>query len=208
MPGPATEATLAAVRRAWDQGSTVRVVSYRSGAADIAVPVAGPLAGWRLEQVRRHYGSPAHVVLVVQRGAPFSELEPAKQMATAAGLVVALRRFERATLVVGEDPGTMRACLKAIAKVADCVVVAAGEAGGAVQKRYKLSPGAVCVEEVEPYPAFPVGVEAEAAGLYRPEVRRGLSVVDLPSTTLAQRARVRVRGRVPKSMLARRLRGH
>jgi hypothetical protein len=192
MPGPATAATLAAVRRAWGSGFTVRVVSFRTGAADISVPVVGPLAGWRLEHIRRHYGAPAHVVLGLQPGVPFSDLRPAQQVATTAGLAIALRRFKRATLLVGEDPGLMPGCFRALVYCADECIVGSDEARRGLEERYNLRPGTVTVEEVEPYPSFPAGADPLAGGLYRPGLRPGLTVVELPTTTLAQRARARL----------------
>ena len=205
MPGPATAATLAAVRRAWDEGATVRVVSYRTGAADISVPVAGPLAGWRLEQVRRHYAGPARVVLVVQSGVPFSDLRYSQQVATAAGLALALSRFSRATLIVGEDPGLAPACFKVLAAAVDEVVVGTESGASELSARYHLRPGSITVEEVEPYPSLPAGVEPETGGLYRPRAERGLTLVEMPTMTLTER--VRARGRLSKSTFLRRLRG-
>jgi len=205
MPGPATAATLAAVRRAWDVGAQVRVVSLRTGAADLTVPVAGPLAGWRLEQVRRHYGGPSHLVLVVQPGAPFIDLRYPQQLATAAGLVMGFRRFPRSTLVVGEDPGILPVFFRAIARAVDEVVVATDSGAKALAERYKLRPGFATVEEVEPYPSLSPGVEPETAGLYRPRAAKGLTFVEMPTSTLVNRARAR--GRVSRSALTRRLRG-
>lgn len=205
MPGPATAATLAAVRRAWDEGYTVRVVSFRTGAADISVPVAGPLAGWRLEQVRRHYGAPPQVVLVLQAGVPFVDLRYTQQMATAAGLAMALRRFTRSTLVVGEDPGLVPVCFRALAAAVDELVVSTESAARALTERYNLGPAAATVEEVEAYPCFPAGAEPESGGLYRPRAARGLTLVEMPTTTLVERARAR--GRASQSALLRRLRG-
>jgi hypothetical protein len=124
MPGRATAATLAAVRREWDAGWTVRVVSFRPGAADISVAVAGPLAGWRVEQVRRHYGGPPHLALVLQQGAPFYSRGYPEQLATTLGLLAAFRRFERVTLVVGEDPGVLGPCFRALTRAVSEVVVA------------------------------------------------------------------------------------
>lgn len=198
MPGPATAASLAAVRRAWDEGLTVRVVSYRTGAADITVPVAGPLAGWRLEQVRRHYDGPRHLVLVLQSGAPYCAMGPAEQLATTAGLVVAFRRFSRVTVVVGEDPGLVPACFRAVVRAADECMVATEYAARALQERYNLRPGMLLVEEVEDYPAFPPGAEVATGGLYRPGAARGLTMVELPATTTAQRALARLRASTPR----------
>jgi hypothetical protein len=205
MPGPATAATLAVVRRAWDDGSQVRVVSLRTGAADLTVPVAGPLAGWRLEQVRRHYGGPGHLVLVVQPGAPFIDLRYAQQVATAAGLVMAFGRFPRSTLVVGEDPGALPVCFRAIAGAADELVVATESDAVALTERYKLRRGLATVEEVEPYPLSSPGAEPETAGLYWSRAAKGLTLVEMPTTTLVERARAR--GYLSRSALTRRLRG-
>jgi len=205
MPGPATAATLAAVRRAWDQGKTVRVVSYRAGAAELSVPVAGPLAGWRLEQVRRHYAGPSEVVLVVQQGAPFCDLRPPQQVATAVGLAAALRRFRRASVVVGEDPGVMPTCLWLLALAAGECVVASDEAALSVHERYKVPLWRVSVEEVEPFPAFPEGVEPSTAGLYCPSWGRGLTLVEMPTTALAQR--LKARGQLAKARALARLKG-
>ncbi len=205
LPGPATEATLSAVRRAWDSGSTVGTVSYRTGAASERVAVAGPLAGWRLEQVRRHFGRPAQLVLTVQRGVPFSDDRLWPQLATAAGLAVAIRRFRRATVIVADDPQIMRVCLKAVVYSArQCTVTTDADATSLVE-RYGLRREAVAVAEAEPYPPLPRGVAPEDAGLYRPGAGIGLTVVELPATALAQRARARARG--ARARLVRRLLG-
>lgn len=205
MPGPATAATLAAVRREWDAGWTVRVVSYRPGAADISVPVAGPLAGWRLEQVRRHYACPPNLVLVVQPGVPFLDLKYSQQAAATAGLIMAFRRFQRATLVIGEDPGLFRPCFRALAGAVDQVIASTDEQARQVSTRYKLLAGTVTVEEVEPYPCLPPGAGPEVTGLYRPRSGRGLTLVEMPATTVAERVRARVP--LPRPALARLLRG-
>jgi hypothetical protein len=193
LPGPATAATLAAVRRAWDAGQDVRVVSYRTGAADITVPVTGPLAGWRLEHVRQHFGGPPEVVLGLQRGVPFSDPRLSRQLATASGLAVALQRFRRATLLVGEDPEVQPAALRILSAAVERLVVATPEEAGALAKQYGLKPAAVAVERVEPYPRIADNVELATAGLYSPGAGASLTVVQLPATTLADRARARVR---------------
>jgi hypothetical protein len=193
LPGPATAATLAAVRRAWETGADVRVVSYRTGAAEIAVPVLGPLAGRRLDQIRRLFANPPEVVLGLQRGVPFADPRPSQQMATAAGLAAALRRFRRATLLVGEDPEVMPACFRILASAVEKFVVATPDDATWLAKRYRLKPGMVVVETVEPYPRFPDGVDATTAGLYRPGASAGLTVVQLPATSVADRARARAR---------------
>ena len=206
MPGPATAATIAAVRRGWDAGTSVQVVSYRTGAAPIAVPVTGTVAGWRLEQVRRHFGGPAQIALGLQKGVPFSDPRPAQQIATALGLAAALRRFERVTLLVGEDPEVLPVCLQVLAQAADHVSVATPAMSRRLVERYKLRPAKVAVEDVEPYPRLAYGVDVDATGLYAPGAEAALTLVTLPTTTLADRARARARSR--GSALAQRLRGH
>jgi hypothetical protein len=167
------------------------MASYRTGAASVRVPVAGPLAGWRLEQVRRHFGLPAQLVLTVQRGVPFCDDRLWPQLATAAGLAVAIRRFRQATVIVAEDPGIMPACLRAVVYSSRHCTVATDADAGSLVARYGLRPGAVAVTEVEPYPPMPQGVAPEDAGLYRPGAGAGLTVVELPATTLAQRVQAR-----------------
>jgi len=207
MPGPATAATLAAVRRAWDEGSSARVVSFRPGAADISVPVAGPLAGWRLEHIRRHYSQPRHIVLVLQAGVPFVDRASyVEQLATAAGLSVALRRFPRSTLVVSEDPRTPPVCFRTLARAAGELVVDSETTAAVLAERYNLQLGVFSVVEVEAYPPLPPGVELGAGGLFRPRAARGLTMVEMPTTTLAER--VRARGRLSRAALLRRLRGN
>ena len=200
LPGPATAATLAAVRRAWDDGRSVRVVSYRTGAADLAVPVAGPLAGRRLQQVHRHYGGPPAVVLVVQEGAPFTDLRGPQQLATAAGLALALRSFRRATLVIGEDPGVMAPSMWVLFAAARQCVVSSEEAARQFHQRYRVPFSAISVEEGERYPPLAPGVEASTTGLYDPGDARGVAVVGAPAGTLTERLRSRARrvqGRLP-----------
>jgi len=181
------------------------VVSYRTGAAPLAVPVTGPLAGWRLEQVRRHFGGPAQVVLGLQSGVPFSSAGQLEQLATALGLAVAMRRFRRASLLVGEDPGISPACMRALARSVERISVASRQDADRLVERYGALRGTVTVEEVDPYPMLPEGAGAVAEGLYGPDGARNLTVVELPTTTLAQRARSRLGLR--KSLLVRRLRG-
>lgn len=193
LPGPATAATLAAVRRAFAEGKTVRVVSYRKGAADATVPVAGPLAGRRLEQVRKLFAGPPEVVLGLQRGVPFSDPGPSQQIATALGLAIGMRRFRRATVLVGEDPEVLPVCFRILASAAERFVVATPEEAARLVEQYRLRPAAVGVETVEPFPRFPDGVEPATAGLYSPGAGAGLTVVQLPTTALSDRARAGAR---------------
>ena len=205
-PGPATTAPLTAVRRAWDAGSTVRVVSYRPGASDQVVPVAGPLAGRRLEQVRRHYQEPRRLVLVLQDGAPFADRSLAAQVLTAAGLLWAFRRFGAAELVFGEDPGLLRPVVQLLVKAASRVSVASPDLGAALCTRYKLPVSCVAVDPAEAYPMVRADIDPSTWGLFRPGAQASLAIVEMPTTTVAER--LRARAVASKSLVARRLRGH
>jgi hypothetical protein len=158
-----------------------------------------------LEQVRRHYAGPPEVAIVLQRGAPFSDLRAPQQLATALGLALALRRFQRASVVLGEDPGIMPACLWLLAEAAGECVAESDEAAIALHEHYKVPLWRISVEETEPFPAFPEGVEPSSAGLYAPGGARGLTVVEMPAATLVQR--LRARSQHSKARVLGRLRG-
>jgi hypothetical protein len=161
----------------------------------MTVPIVGPLAGRRLEQVRQHLGRPPRLVLGLQPGVPFSSPSNAHQLATAAGLVVAMRRFEHVTVLVTGDLGVTRKCFWVLARAVDCFSVAAQADADRLLETYRLARQAVNVEQVAPYPlrrASGLG-RHPLPGLYQPGPVPGLSLVDLPETTPAHRARARAR---------------
>ena len=98
VPVAGTPVTVAEVRRAWAAGDDVTVVSPRTSAAHLSVPVHGLLAGRRLTNAARVTGL-EHLVLVVEDGFPLPSGPLALQGATAAVLVRALRRFSHVRLV-------------------------------------------------------------------------------------------------------------
>jgi hypothetical protein len=115
IPRPATGATVDAVKREWEQGHEVVVVSPRPSAAHFAVPLAGPLAGRRLDNVRRHSGA-TRLVFCAEPGLPFERA--ASGMAArwiqrwgATQLAQAMGRFDHAVLVV-TDPDLPIAALR------------------------------------------------------------------------------------------------
>ena len=205
-PGPATTAALTAVRRAWDAGLTVRVVSYRPGAADQVVPVVGALAGRRLEQVRQHYQEPRRLVLVVQDGAPFADRSLGAQMATAAGLLWAFRRFGAAEVVFGEDPVLLRPVVRLLVRAASRASVASPDLGAQLCARYKIPVSAVAVDPAQAYPLARADIDPSTWGLFKPGAQQSLTIVEMPTTTVGER--LRARAVASKSLVARRLRGH
>jgi hypothetical protein len=141
----------------------------------------------------------------LQPEVPFSERRYTQQLATATGLAFALRRFRRSTVVVGEDPKLSPACFRILAKAAGEVVVESETMAAVLSERYGMQIGVFSVAEVEPFPPLSQGVELETGGLYRPRSGRGLTLVEMPTTTLAER--VRARGRLSRSVFLRRLWG-
>ena len=103
IPVAGAPVTVREVRRAWDMGDEVVVVSPRLSAADLTVPICGPLAGRRLDNVRRRTGA-RRLVLVVEPSFPFPP-DPFMQLVTAAGLARAVRRFDHTRLVYAVAPG-------------------------------------------------------------------------------------------------------
>lgn len=126
IPVAGNPVTVAEVRRAWAAGDEVVVVSPRLSAAHLAVPVSGPLAGRRLENVKRHTGA-RRLVLVVEPGFPLPR-ETVGQLASAALLARAVRRFDHVRLVrVGTLDGISPRAWHLLASAAHEVVSA--EAG-------------------------------------------------------------------------------
>jgi hypothetical protein len=106
VPGAPAAATVAAVRRAWDDCAEVVVVSPRPSAAPFVVPVAGPALGRELAKLRLAHACP-EVVLCLEPGWPFARNVRAGSSAdrTAGALAQALSCFERAELVVTGELG-------------------------------------------------------------------------------------------------------
>jgi hypothetical protein len=122
IPLPAAAQSLLALRQAWAEGLDATVVSPRVSAADYSVPVCGPLAGIRLERMRRLTSS-TRLVLVVERGFPFTPGgHSGPDLVTALGLARALRRFEHVKVVRVGQAGIGQRALSVILAGADDVV--------------------------------------------------------------------------------------
>jgi hypothetical protein len=106
VPGAPAAATVAAVRRAWDAGAEVVVVSPRPSAAPFVVPVAGAALGRELAKLRLAHAC-NEVVLCVEPGWPFGGHDRAGSHGArpARALAQALSGFERAELVVTGETG-------------------------------------------------------------------------------------------------------
>jgi hypothetical protein len=121
VPLPSCAATLAAVRAQWEAGREVTVVSHRSGAADLAVPVIGVLGGHRLDSLRT-FTAASRLVLVVEQGAPIPRSAPPVQLVCAREVARAMKGFAHSTLVVAGDPGLGAQVLGVLRSAADDVV--------------------------------------------------------------------------------------
>ena len=123
IPVSGTPATVGEVRRAWAEGDEVVVVSPRLSAAHLAVPVHGPLAGRRLNNVRRHTGA-RRLVLVVEPGFPLPA-GTALQVPSALAVARAMGSFEHVRLVrAGSLDGVSRRAWGILAAAADEVATA------------------------------------------------------------------------------------
>lgn len=98
IPVPGAAASIAEVRRAWQDGSKVTVVAPRLSASHLTVPVYGLLAGRRLANVGRVTGAD-RLVLVVEDGYPLPVGPLPLQMASAEMLVRAFRSFRHVRVV-------------------------------------------------------------------------------------------------------------
>ncbi len=111
VPGAASAATLAAVRRALADGNQVEVVSPRPSAAHRTARIKGARAGWVLAQEGRRARTPA-LVLSIERGMPISpRAGPARRRSQALLLAWGFKAFMHVTLVVADgvmDAATLR----------------------------------------------------------------------------------------------------
>jgi hypothetical protein len=199
LPGPATAASVSAQRRAWDQGASVTVASYRTGAAPHIVPAVGPLAGWRVEQLRRHLGG-RHLMVGFQPGAPFvhaddPRLRTAQYLATAVGLFAAFRRWEEVTVLATGDPDIPRRFIDVVGRSVKRFVVANESDRQLWLERYGVEAEVV---EVDPYPYRPGPV------LYDPASYQRVEPVEEPFLPLTHR--IRYRGQLARQAVYRRVR--
>ncbi|MGH9076983.1 MAG: glycosyltransferase [Acidimicrobiales bacterium] len=159
VTGPAAAATLGAVRTAYAGGERVVVAAPRQGAAHLHARISGPVAGLRLDRLRRQSGA-TRLVLCAEAGLPVPtggehgparRLEPAVlawlQRRTVAGLVKALDRFEAVTMVVTGDLEVPARVLRPLWPPVHQVQVGAGARGaGELTRRLGVPAGLAGVE--------------------------------------------------------------
>jgi hypothetical protein len=153
IPGVPAAATIAAVRRGWQDGYEVEVVSPRPSAAHHTAHLVGFEAGPVLERVRA-FCAADELVLCMEPGMPFSRKSTAARHSLEARLLArGLRRFRRVSVVVTGDLGVAASSLGPFWRHVQEVVVSSEAEGSAQAARYGFPPGLIRVDRrgyVEP----------------------------------------------------------
>jgi hypothetical protein len=103
VPGPAAAATMTAVRRGWEHGQEVEVVSPRPSAAHRSTRLVGLRAAWELHRLR-HTEQADELALCMETGMPFAARANRWRLgAQAIALAWALRGYRRVTLMTTSD---------------------------------------------------------------------------------------------------------
>jgi hypothetical protein len=193
VPGAPAAATVAAVRRAWDDCAEVVVVSPRPSAAPFVVPVAGPALGRELAKLR-----PAHacneVVLCLEPGWPFAGNVRAGSSAarTARALAQALSGFERAELVVTGELGIAPEVLALLWPLVETVTASSEEAASQLR-----GAGGLVVRTVDPFAGS--GLRSLDDDVSNPQLVGALEPAELLVVARGRRAL----GRVARRLLGR-----
>jgi len=165
VPGAPAAATVSAVRRAWEAGAEVVVVSPRPSAAPFVVPLAGPALGRELAKLRVAHGC-NEVVLCLEPGWPFGGRARAGSPGpggvtgsglstrsagrgaarTAQALADALAGFENAEIVVTGELGVAPDALAVLWPSAGPVTASSEEVASGVR-----AAGAAVVRTVDPF---------------------------------------------------------
>jgi hypothetical protein len=138
VPGPASAATVAAVRREWDDGNEVTVVSPRPSAAHLHGRLQGTRAPWELERLRRRLHAP-EIVLCLENGVPFAPSRSVRyQHRTAVLLACVLRHFQRVTLVISADFNVDADVMEPVLREVGEIVVRSDEDRRAISSRFMI----------------------------------------------------------------------
>jgi hypothetical protein len=148
VPGAPAAATVAAVRRAWDGGAEVVVVSPRPSAAPFVVPLAGPALGRELAKLRLAHAC-NEVVLCLEPGWPFAGSARAGPRAahTARAIAEALSGFEQAQIVVTGELDVSLEVLAMLWPLVGTVTASSEEAASAL----RTAAGTSLVRTVDPF---------------------------------------------------------
>ncbi|MGD0809914.1 MAG: hypothetical protein ABSA91_09440 [Acidimicrobiales bacterium] len=149
VPGAPAAATVAAVRRAWEAGAEVVVVSPRPSAAPFVVPLAGPAFGHELAELRLVHGC-SGLVLCLEPGWPFAANARGASFAagTARALAEAISGFERAELVITGELGVSSEVLALLWPSVGPVTASSTEAASLLRSR---GAGTPAVRVVDPF---------------------------------------------------------
>jgi hypothetical protein len=192
VPGAPAAATVAAVRRAWEAGLEVVVVSPRPSAAPFVLAVTGRGLARQLAALARRHGC-ERIVLCAEPSWPLCGRRPERR---AWALASTLGRFGHAELVVTGSPEELGSSLGALAIVGRATATVT--AGSEVLAEALRAVGAGAVQVAEPF---------AGAGL-RPELVAGaggaaVGPLEPGALLLAARAR-RMLSRTARAVLGRR----
>jgi hypothetical protein len=138
VPGPAAARTVAAVRREWDRGHEVTVVSPRPSAAHLRAHLQGVRAAWELVRLRRRLQL-SRLVFCMEPGVPIAATASAGwQRWTGLLLAQALGRFEEVELVMTSDLPVELQVMGRLLRRADDVVVGSVEEARGVADRFTI----------------------------------------------------------------------
>jgi hypothetical protein len=160
VPGAPAAATVAAVRRAWQSGAEVVVVSPRPSAAPFVVALAGPALGREVAKLRLVHGC-NKVVLCLEPGWPFAGSGPAAT-STARALAQALCGFESAEIVVTGELGVAPEALAPLWPLVEKITASSQEAASQLG-----ATGGPLVSTVDPFAGSGLRPIDEDAGSFQ-----------------------------------------
>jgi hypothetical protein len=199
VPGAPAAATVAALRRAWDAGAEVVVVSPRPSAAPFVVPLSGTAFGRALAKLRLAHAC-NELVLCLEPGWPFAgSARPRSPAArTARSLAQALSGFENAELVVTGEHGVSPQVLAALWPFVGLVTASSEEVASTLRAAGAGTPaGRPVVRTVDPFAGS--GLRPLSDDASNPQSVRPLEPAELLVVARGRRAL----GLVARSLLGR-----
>ena len=163
VPSPASVATVAAVRRGWDEGREVEVVSPRPSAADQSARLVGFRAAWTLNQLRRTK-RPDEVWLSLEEGMPLTaRANRCRHRAEATAVAWVLKGYPRVVVLATSDMEVRSSSLAPLWRQVDGVVTPSEGEGRRLSARLGVPPRLIQVDpswvpEDRTVPPWPRGV--------------------------------------------------